>query len=82
MDFTVKMEALNSNSLFNASGLASIFSYLGLNIISWARIANINAVVLVFIGLVSLGFSLMKVYQQYLETRKFKREEEEFLENK
>jgi hypothetical protein len=80
MNFSEQMDALNNSSFFNASGLATVLSFFGLNAINIARWADINIILLVCIGAASLGFTLMKMYREWLETKRLKRqirEEEE-----
>jgi len=67
------MDALNSNNLFNASGLAAILSFFSINVMNVAHWASVNIVLLVFIGITSLIFGIMKIYHQYLVTKRFKK---------
>lgn len=74
MDFSKQMDAINNSNFFNASGLASILSFFGLNAINIAQWADINVILLVCIGFFSLAFSIMKVYREYLETKRLKKQ--------
>jgi hypothetical protein len=72
MNFSKTMDALNESSLFNASGLATVLSFFGLNAANFAKIADINIILLVIIGFLSLGFTIMKMYREFLLTRRLK----------
>ena len=74
MNFSARMDALHENTLFNASGLATILSFFGLNAINIVQWANVNVILLVIIGLASLGFTIMKMYREFLLTKKLKRQ--------
>lgn len=77
MNISIKMETLHNNSLFNVGGSASILSFFGLNTLNWANLASINAILIVCIGVFSLVFTGMKIYHQYLVTKKLKKKDKD-----
>lgn len=79
MNLSVKMDALHSSNFFNASGLATVLSFFGLNAIRIASLADINLIMLICIGFFSLVFTIMKMYREWLETQRLKRKIKEEL---
>ena len=67
------MDALNNNPLFNAGGVASLFSYFGINITNLVKLTNVNMIVVISIGVISILFTIMKMYHQWLITRRLKK---------
>ena len=80
--FEHSMETLGSNSLFNASGLATVLSFLTMRILQVLSLADIEATITIAVGGIGVIWGLMRVYLTYLETKKFKRDNPEKKENK
>lgn len=82
--FTHSMESIGNNTLFNASGLATIFSFLALKVANLFSAANVDITLTISAGTIGVIWMMMRVYLTYLETKRLKKKikEEEDADNK
>lgn len=73
------MDTLNNSPLFNAGGLATVFSYFGINLTNFMKLTDINLLVIISIGVLSALFTAMKMYHQWLITKRLKKQIKEEL---
>lgn len=64
---------MKHNPLFNFVGINLNIGALFLNIQEWLYNADINKAITLFISFLAIAWWLMKIYDQYLITRKRKR---------
>lgn len=64
-----KMEVLSNSPLFINGGRIGVLTYFGMILGKWLDIVNINKVVGLVAGLLTIVFLVMQIYFVYLKTK-------------